>query len=238
MRHSLIYWGLAARSLGGETLRVARAADQSFARRALSRIVGRDTSDLDRAEIDRACVETVAENTNDAVVAPLFWYAVGGPVGLWAYKAINTLDSMVGYRNDRYLRLGWASARLDDVAGFVPARLTWMLVAIASLLTGERAGAAMRVGWRDGRNHSSPNAAWGEAAMAGALGVQLGGPATYGGVPASEAAPRRSRGGDRSPHGAARGGADVRHRRPGRGARVGGSSPPGSRGLTDREGAC
>jgi len=117
------------------------------------------------------------------VVAPLFWLALGGPAALWAYKAVNTLDSMVGYRDERRRHLGWASARLDDLVGLVPARLTWLLIALAALLRGERARAALRIGWRDGRKHPSPNAAWGEAAMAGALGVELGGPATYGGVP-------------------------------------------------------
>jgi adenosylcobinamide-phosphate synthase len=182
-RAILIYWGLATRSLGNEALRVAQTAELASARRALARVVGRETSDLGWPEIDRACVETVAENVNDAVVAPLFWYAVAGPPGLWAFKAINTLDSMVGYRDDRFQYLGWASARLDDLAGLMPARLTWVLIALASLLLGERAGSALRIGWRDGRKHTSPNAAWGEAAMAGALGVQLGGPATYGGIP-------------------------------------------------------
>src|SRR5262249_5152343 len=130
-----------------------------------------------------ACLETIGENTTDGVVAPLFWYAAGGPVGLWAFKAISTLDSMVGYRDDRYRDLGWASAKLDDLAGLVPARLTWLLMALAALLLGERGGSALRVGWRDSRKHPSPNSAWGEAALAGALGVRLGGMSTYGGVP-------------------------------------------------------
>jgi adenosylcobinamide-phosphate synthase len=178
----LVYWGLAARSLGDAGLAVARAPDLDAARRALARIVGRDTSTLDAAGVTRACVETIAENSNDGVVAPLFWYALAGPMGMWAYKAINTLDSMVGYRNARYERLGWASARLDDLAGLVPARLTWLLITASSALVGERARAALLIGWRDGRKHESPNAAWGEAAMAGALGVQLGGPASYEGL--------------------------------------------------------
>jgi adenosylcobinamide-phosphate synthase len=182
-RALLVHWGLAARNLGDEALRVADAPDLPAARRELARIVGRDTRDLDGAEVGRACVETVGENANDGVVAPLFWYAVGGPAGLWAFKAINTLDSMVGYRDARYRHLGWASARLDDLAGLIPARLTWLVIAATAALVGERAGGALRVGWRDGRKHPSPNSAWGEAAMAGALGVQLGGMATYGGVP-------------------------------------------------------
>jgi adenosylcobinamide-phosphate synthase len=180
-RALLLYWGLAIRSLGDETLRASKAADLPTARRELSLIVGRDTADLDWPEIHRACLETLGENANDAVVAPLFWYVVGGVVGLWGYKAINTLDSMIGYRDPRYRDLGWASARLDDLAGFVPARLTWLLLALAALLVQERAVAALAIGWRDGRKHPSPNSGWGEAAVAGALGVQLGGAATYGG---------------------------------------------------------
>lgn len=182
-RSLLIYWGLAARGLGDETLRASEAVDLATARRELAMIVGRDTEALDEAEIGRACIETVAENYGDAVVAPLFWFVAGGPAGLWAFKAASTLDSMVGYRNERYRWFGWASARLDDLAAFVPARLSWLLISAAALITGERAVNALRIGWRDGRSHPSPNAGWGEAAMAGALGVRLGGPATYGGVP-------------------------------------------------------
>jgi adenosylcobinamide-phosphate synthase len=182
VRTLLIYWGLAARSLGDETLRAALAPDLDTGRRALALIVGRDTENLDAGEIGRACVETVAENCNDAVVAPLFWLALGGPVALWSYKAASTLDSMVGYRDDRYRHLGWASARLDDGLAFVPARITWLLIVMAAMVRGEHALSALRIGWRDGRKHPSPNAAWPEAAMAAALGVQLGGTATYGGV--------------------------------------------------------
>jgi adenosylcobinamide-phosphate synthase len=182
-RTLLVYWGLAARSLGIEALRAAQAPDLAAARRELAMIVGRDTKDLDEPEICRACVETVAENCNDAVIAPLFWFSVGGPVALWAYKAVSTLDSMVGYRNARYRDYGWASARSDDLAALIPARLTWLLITLAALLRGESAREALRIGWRDGRKHPSPNAAWGEAAMAGALGIQLGGQATYQGVP-------------------------------------------------------
>jgi len=181
----LIWWGLAARSLARETeavLRPCAAGDWVEARRCLSRIVGRETSALSPEGIYRACVETVAENTTDGVVAPLFFVTVAGPVGLWVYKAISTLDSMVGYRTERYLRFGWASARADDVANFLPARLTWLLLALAAMLAGERGAGAIRIGWRDGRKHPSPNSAWAEATMAGALGVQLGGSTTYQGI--------------------------------------------------------
>jgi adenosylcobinamide-phosphate synthase len=182
----LTYWGLAARSLARETravLEPCRKGDWPEARRRLARIVGRDTHDLPPEEIYRACVETVAENTTDGVVAPLFYAALFGPVGLWVFKAISTLDSMVGYRSERYRRFGWASARTDDLANLLPARLTYLLIALAALLTRGDAWGALRVGWRDGRKHPSPNSAWAEAAMAGALGLRLGGPATYHGVP-------------------------------------------------------
>ncbi len=179
----LIYWGLAIRSLGDETTRASEAPDLSTARRELAQVVGRDTANLTESEVARACVETVGENASDAIVAPLFWLALLGPVGLWAYKAINTLDSMVGYQDARYRNLGKVAARLDDLANLAPARLTWLLIALAASLLGERGRAAFRVGWRDGRKHPSPNAAWGEAAMAGALGVQLGGRSTYAGTP-------------------------------------------------------
>jgi adenosylcobinamide-phosphate synthase len=182
VRALLIYWGLAIRSLGDETLRVLEAPDLETARRELSMIVGRDTACLDESEIHRACVETIGENANDAIVAPLFWFALCGPVGLWGYKAINTLDSMVGYRNASYRYLGRVSARLDDLANVVPARLTWLLLSLAAGLVGSRGIEALRIGWRDGRKHPSPNAAWGEAAMAGALGVRLGGRSSYRGV--------------------------------------------------------
>jgi adenosylcobinamide-phosphate synthase len=170
--------------LGGESLR--READSVHAhlagedllaaREQLTHLVGRDTSALDPAEITRATVESVAENTSDAVVAPLFWGAVAGIPGLVGYRAVNTLDAMVGYRSPRYLRFGWACARIDDLANIVPARLTAALVALVS----GRPGAVVRVARRDGRRHPSPNAGWCEAAFAGALGVRLGGTNTYG----------------------------------------------------------
>ncbi len=182
-RTLLVFWGLAARSLGDEALQASEASDLKTARRELAMIVGRDTATLNEAEIGRACVETVAENYADAVVAPLFWFAIGDRSASWAFKAVSTLDSMVGYRNAKYRHFGWASARLDDLAALIPARLAWLLIGLAAWIAGERPRNALRIGWRDGRKHPSPNAGWGEAAMAGALGIQLGGPATYGGVP-------------------------------------------------------
>ena len=181
-----IYWGLATRSLASETLGVVRAAERSdwdTARRELAMIVGRDTAELSPEAIHRACIETVAENMTDAVVSPLFFTALAGPVGLWLFKAASTMDSMIGHRDERYARFGWAAARLDDVLNFIPARITFLLMPIAALFAGGRPLAAWRIGWRDGRKHASPNAGVAEATMAGALGVQLGGPATYGGAP-------------------------------------------------------
>ena len=175
---------LAARSLHRESALVAKAlasGDMATARRTLSYIVGRDTADLTEPEIWRALVETVAENTCDAVVAPLFWLTLGGPPAAMAFKAVSTLDSMVGYKNERYLALGWASARMDDLLNFIPARLTagWMI--IAAPLAGLSFSGALRIALRDRLNHPSPNSGHSEAAAAGALGVRLGGEASYGG---------------------------------------------------------
>jgi adenosylcobinamide-phosphate synthase len=181
----LVYYGLAARSLARDTERVLSICEGENwleARRELSGLVGRDTNDLPPEGIYRACIETLAENASDGIVAPLFYAALFGPVGMWVYKAINTLDSMVGYRTPRYEKFGWASARVDDVANFLPARLTYLLLSLAACMGRFRGGAALRIGWRDRRKHPSPNAGWPEAAMAGALSVQLGGPSTYGGV--------------------------------------------------------
>src|SRR6266852_3696673 len=181
----LIYYGLAARSLADDTNKVLEYCAQEKwleARQALGGLVGRETKDLSPEHIYRACIETVAENTSDGVIAPLFYAALFGPVGMWVYKAINTLDSMVGYRNPRYQRFGWASARADDIANYLPARLTYLLLSLAAAITECKGGAALRIGWRDARKHPSPNAGWPEAAMASALSIQLGGPSTYGNV--------------------------------------------------------
>ena len=182
----LSYTSLAARSLHGESWLVAEAlarGDIGEARRNLSYIVGRDTADLDEPEIWRATVETVAENTSDGVIAPLCCLMLGGPALALAYKAVNTLDSMVGYKNDRYLRFGWASARFDDLVNWLPARLTGLLMVLAAPMAGLSVAGAWRTMVRDGRNHASPNSGIPEAAAAGALGVQLGGTNRYFGKP-------------------------------------------------------
>lgn len=184
-----VYWIfslLACRSLDVESNTVVAALDHGDiveARRRLSFIVGRDTDHLDEQEILRAVIETIAENLSDGIVAPLFYLAVAGPAGMAAYKAVNTLDSMVGYRNNRYREFGWASARLDDVANFVPARLSALLIWLCAPLVDGSISRAIRVTLRDGESQPSPNAGFPEAAVAGALGVQLGGLNFYGGVP-------------------------------------------------------
>jgi len=149
--------------------------DIPAAREALSRIVGRETGELDEPRMARAAVETVAENASDGVIAPLFYLAVGGVPLAMAYKAINTLDSMVGYKNDRYKEFGWASARLDDLANFIPARITAILMIAAAFLLKMDWRGAWRIMKRDCRNHPSPNAGWPESAAAGALAIRLGG---------------------------------------------------------------
>jgi adenosylcobinamide-phosphate synthase len=180
-----MYAGLAVHDLAREAKAVWRnlqAGELLRARQRLSRIVGRDTEQLAAPEIVRATVETVAESTVDGILAPMFFAALGGAPGLWAYKAVNTLDSMVGHREAPYTQFGWAAARLDDVANFVPARLGLLLFGLGAWLAGGAPGRCWRVGWRDGGKHPSPNAGISEAAMAGALGVRLGGPNTYDGI--------------------------------------------------------
>jgi len=182
----LLYTAFAARDLldhSRNVLKALRAGDLPEARRRVGMIVGRDTADLDEAGVVRAAVESVAESTVDGVTAPLFFAAAGGPVGALAYKALNTLDSMFGHKDERYLKFGRISARLDDAANFLPARMTAPLVAIAAALLRFRPAAALRVLARDGRKHPSPNAGLAEAAVAGALNVQLGGLNFYAGEP-------------------------------------------------------
>jgi adenosylcobinamide-phosphate synthase len=190
------------RSLHNEAERIVVALsddDLKAARAALPSLCGRDPANLDAPGITRAVVESVAENTSDAIVAPLLWGAVAGLPGLAVYRAINTLDAMVGYRSPRYLRFGWASARLDDAANWVPARVTAALTMACAYVVplpgtsaqsppaeGHLGSGRVRSAWRavrrDGASHPSPNAGRCEAAFAGALGVRLGGTNVYGGV--------------------------------------------------------
>ena len=174
---------LAARSLQTESMKVCSAlkeGDIEKARKAVSMIVGRDTAVLDRDGIARAAVETVAENTSDGVIAPFLFTALFGPAGGFFYKAVNTMDSMVGYKNETYLLFGRAAAKLDDAVNWLPARLSGMLLAAAAwLLPGMDGKNAWRIFKRDRFNHASPNSAQGEAACAGALHLRLGGDAWY-----------------------------------------------------------
>jgi adenosylcobinamide-phosphate synthase len=156
------------------------AGDLAAARAHLPTLAGRDPRNLDERELVRATVESIAENTSDAAVAPLFWGAVAGLPGLLGYRAANTLDAMVGYRSARYRRFGWAAARLDDVLNWLPARLTAALTVLVAPLVGGSAAGAWRAWRRDGAAHPSPNAGRCEAALAGALGVRLGGRNVYG----------------------------------------------------------
>ena len=173
---------LGGASLGGSALALGRAlaaGDLAAARRLLPTLCGRDPDQLDAAGLARAAVESVAENTSDAVVAPLLWGAVAGLPGLLGYRAVNTLDAMIGQRSPRYQRFGWAAARLDDVANLIPARVTGLLTVALAPTVGGSSRRALRTLLRDGRRHPSPNAGQCEAAFAGALGVRLGGRNSY-----------------------------------------------------------
>jgi adenosylcobinamide-phosphate synthase len=163
----------------GEVEGALKRGDDDLARAAMPALVGRDPATLDRGAMVRATVESVAENSSDGVLAPLCYLFVGGPVLALAYKAVNTLDSMIGHRDTRYNYIGRAAARLDDAANFVPARMTAICLAAAASLMLRRGGAALRVCRADAHKHASPNAGFPEAAMAGALGIELGGDAIY-----------------------------------------------------------
>jgi adenosylcobinamide-phosphate synthase len=170
--------GLAQRSLFLHVIDVQRALardDLEAARIAVGRIVGRDTANLDESGVAAAALESLAESFCDGIVAPAFWYWLGGLGGLFAYKVVNTADSMIGHREEPWRDFGWAAARSDDVMNLIPARIAGALLATAG-------GGGVRTMLRDARKHASPNAGWPEAAMAGALQVQLGGPANYDGV--------------------------------------------------------
>ncbi|QKV17411.1 adenosylcobinamide-phosphate synthase CbiB [Oricola thermophila] len=182
---------IAQKSLADHVCAVAEGLREnglSGGRSAVSRIVGRDPETLDEFGVSRAAIESLAENASDGVIAPVFWYAAAGLPGLLAYKMLNTADSMIGHRSERYRCFGWATARLDDLANWIPARLTGVLIALAaaSLRGPARAKRVITVMWRDARLHRSPNAGWPEAAMAAAVGVALGGPRIYAGDVADE----------------------------------------------------
>ncbi|MCL4491434.1 MAG: adenosylcobinamide-phosphate synthase CbiB [Nitrospirae bacterium] len=176
-------------------IRAVRGKSIEEARHKLSMLVGRDTNNLSYEDILRATTETLAENLSDGIIAPVFYLATGGLPLAMTYKAINTLDSMVGYKNDTYRYFGWAAARLDDIANYIPARITGLLIAVSvfflALFTGSgnpiaATRSSLAVMARDGRKHTSPNSGIPEAAMAGALGIRMGGPSTYGGIPVNK----------------------------------------------------
>ena len=183
---ALLDWmGIAVTCMAKEARGVGKALEKGLpeARKQIARIVGRDTQNLSGEEIIKATVETVAENTTDGVISPLFWALLGGPVLLWGFKAANTLDSMVGYMDEKYRDIGWSSAKLDDILNYIPARLTALLMILAAFLTGMDGPNAFRIVRRDHANHKSPNCAWSEAAAAGAMHIQLGGTHEYFGKP-------------------------------------------------------
>jgi adenosylcobinamide-phosphate synthase len=182
-----LYTSLAAKCLAQEALGVysyLEKGDIEGARKRLSMLVGRDTSGLSESEVIKAVVETTSENTTDGIVSPLFYIFLGSIISIgaplvYAFKAVSTLDSMVGYKNERYINIGFASARLDDAANYIPARLTGFLIPIGAVLCGHSFRRSLSIMLRDRRKHNSPNSAHSEAAVAGALGISLGGKATY-----------------------------------------------------------
>lgn len=181
----LLFYCFSARSLaqaGMEIYALLAKSEVDQARSRVAMIVGRDVENYQADGIGRATVETVAENVVDGVLSPLFFAVIGGAPLAIAYKMVNTLDSMVGYKNPKYLLFGRVAARIDDAANYLPARLAVPLIALAASLVGASGRSALVTAWREGRHHSSPNAGYPEAAFAGALGVRLNGPNTYGGV--------------------------------------------------------
>ncbi|WP_418789920.1 adenosylcobinamide-phosphate synthase CbiB [Phosphitispora sp. TUW77] len=176
---------IAVKGLGCAAMEIytlLKTGNLSEARKKVGWIVGRDTQNLGEGEISRATIETVAENIVDGIVAPLFYGFIGGAPLAMSYKAVNTLDSMVGYKNDKYMELGWASARFDDICNYIPARLTGVFLLIAFLFTGKPVNKAIKIIVRDSSGHPSPNSGIPEAAVAGALGIRLGGVNYYDGV--------------------------------------------------------
>jgi len=180
-----IFTTLSTKNLGEEAFSVYRALKEDnleLARKRVSRIVGRDTKDLNEEEIVRATIESIAEGTVDGIISPLFYAVLGGAPLATAYKAVNTLDSMVGYKNEKYLQFGWFSAKLDDLVNYLPARISVLLIPVASLLVRQRGLMALRAIFRDGKKSPSPNARIPEAGFAGSLGIQLGGVNFYRGL--------------------------------------------------------
>ncbi len=180
----LLYYSLSLKCLAREAMSVRKALDRQgigAARKRIARLVGRQTSQMDKVQIITATIETVSENLVDGILSPLFFAAMGGPAGAMAYKMVNTLDSMVGYKNRRYAKFGFAAARLDDLCNFLPARLSVLVVALAALiLPGYKDPLTiLRISVKDSKKHSSPNSGWPESAFAATLGVRLGGPAIY-----------------------------------------------------------
>ena len=178
----MCYQMLAVKSLKAESMRVYEALkkpDLPGARTAVSMIVGRDTRSLSAAGVTKAAVETIAENTSDGIIAPLFYMAIGGPALMFLYKGINTMDSMVGYKNEKYLHFGRYAAKLDDIANYIPARISAWLMILASFFAGFDWKNAKKIFLRDRYNHARPNSAQTEAVMAGALDIQLAGNAFY-----------------------------------------------------------
>ena len=181
----MLYFSFATRDLarhGRAVLSALEKGELGLAREQVGMIVGRDVSSMSEAEVAQATVESVAENTVDGATAPFFYALLFGPVGALGYKAVNTLDSLFGYKNERYLKFGWASAKLDDLANYLPSRLTVPFVSLAAFIIKLDARAVIRSVVLTARRHASPNAGYPEAAFAGALGVRLGGPRSYGGV--------------------------------------------------------
>lgn len=186
----LLSFAITPRSLaeaGRELQTYLENGDMEQARYKVGWIVGRDTAKLDTAEVTRATVETVAENIVDGIISPLFFAALGGVPLAFLYRAVNTLDSMVGYKNDKYRDFGWAGARIDDLFNYIPARITGLLIVVAAFLLGYNAKGAARIILRDAAKHPSPNSGFPEAGVAGALGIRLGGLNFYGGVPSQRA---------------------------------------------------
>ena len=185
----IIFFSLSTRDLlreAGNVLKALKSGNLKKARKNLSRIVGRDTHNLSEEQVATGCIETSAENIVDGIIAPLFYAFIGGPALAMAYKAINTLDSMVGYKNEKYLNFGWASANLDDIANFIPARIAAIILPISSYICGADYSNSVKILKRDGQKHPSPNSGIPEAAIAGALRIRLGGPNIYNDVPSDK----------------------------------------------------